>query len=40
VLSNPCVTSDSGLLMIPESLGAVCAVEYLRHPRHQFVTHF
>ena len=31
-LSNPCVTRDSGWLMISESLGAVRAVESMRHP--------
>jgi len=36
-LSNPCVTRDSSSLMISESLGAVWAVESMRHPWQQFV---
>jgi hypothetical protein len=32
VLSNPCVTRDSSWLMISEALGAVRAVESMRHP--------
>jgi len=31
-LSNPCVTCDTGSLMIYESLGAVWAVESMRDP--------
>jgi hypothetical protein len=31
-LSNPCVTRDSSSLMISQSVGAVCAVESMRHP--------
>jgi len=36
VLSNPCVTRGRVSLMISESLGAVCAVESLRHTWKQF----
>jgi hypothetical protein len=35
--SNQCVTRASSLLMIYESLGAVYAVETVRHPCEQFV---
>jgi hypothetical protein len=31
-LSNPCVTHDSNSLIISETLGAVWAVESVRHP--------
>ena len=36
-MSNPCVSRDTSLLMIYESLRAVCAVESLPHPCHHFV---
>jgi hypothetical protein len=31
-LSNPCVTRDSSSLMISQSVGAVWAGEFIRHP--------
>jgi hypothetical protein len=31
-MSNPCVTRDSNSLIISEALGAVWAVESVRHP--------
>jgi hypothetical protein len=40
VLSNPRVTPDSSSLMFYEFLGAVWAVESMRHPGQQFVDHF
>jgi hypothetical protein len=36
-LSNPGVTHGSSLLMISESLGAVCAVQSMCHPEELFV---
>jgi len=36
VLSNTCITRDSSSLLIYESLGAVRAVAYFRHPGQQF----
>jgi hypothetical protein len=39
-LSNPWVTRDSSSLMFDESLGAVWAVEPMRHPLQQFVDDF
>jgi hypothetical protein len=39
-LSNPCVNRASSSFLIYESLGAVCAVESLRHPCQQFVDDF
>jgi len=36
-MSNTCVTRASSSLIIYESLGAVCAVESVRHPCQQFV---
>jgi hypothetical protein len=37
MLSNPCITRESSWLMISESLGAVRAVESMRHPLQEFV---
>jgi len=31
-LSNPCVTRDSSSLLISQSVGAVWAGEFIRHP--------
>jgi hypothetical protein len=39
-LSNPCVTRDSTSMMFYESLGAVWAVESMRHTSQQFVDYF
>jgi hypothetical protein len=39
-LSNPCVTRDSSLLLISESLKAVWAVESMRQSLEQFVDDF
>ena len=39
-LSNPCVTRYSSSLMFYESLGAVWAVESMRHPLQQFIDYF
>jgi len=39
-LSNLWVTRDSSSLIISESLGAVWAVEPMRHPLQQFVDDF
>jgi hypothetical protein len=39
-VSNPSVTRDTSSLIIYESLGAVCAVEFVRLPRPQFVDDF
>jgi len=39
-MSNPCVTRDSSSLMFSESLGAVWAIESMRHPLQQFVDDF
>jgi hypothetical protein len=36
-LSNPCVSDDNSSLMISESVGAVCAVESLRHRCQPFL---
>jgi hypothetical protein len=40
VLSNATVTRESSSLMIFESLGAVWAVESMRHQSQQFVYDF
>jgi len=39
-LSNPCVTRYRSSLKLYESLGAVWAVEPMRHPLQQFVDDF
>ena len=39
-LSYPCVTRDKSLLMIYETLGAVWAVESMRHEGELFVDDF
>jgi hypothetical protein len=39
-MSNPCVTHAISSLIISESLGAVWAVESMRHPGQQFVADF
>jgi len=39
-MSNSSITRDSISLMIYESLGAVCAVESMRHQLQQFAYDF
>ena len=39
-LSNPCITRGSSLFMISEFIGAVSAVEPMRHPWESFLDDF
>jgi len=39
-MSNPCVTRDSSSLVFYEAIGAVWAVESMRHSLQQFIYYF